>query len=79
MQNITSESSNDAMKKSNIINKDARINNEVRNEAVRNTAESLNADDQIFKNVITNDNLSNSKIRNIYTRIKSSTRCQGPT
>ena len=40
MLNITSENSIDAMKKSNIVNKDVRINDEVRNEAARNIAES---------------------------------------
>ena len=72
MRNITSESSIDAMKKSNIINKNDRISDEVRNETARNTAESSNTNNQIFENVITDDNLSNSKIRNIHTRIKSS-------
>ena len=62
MLNITFENSINAMKKSNIVNKNIRINDEIRNEVVRNTAESSNTDDQIFEDVITNDNLSNSKI-----------------
>ena len=72
--NITFENSIDAMKKSNIINKDIRINDEIRNEVARNIAESLNADNQIFKNDATDNNLSNSKIQNIHARIKFSTR-----
>ena len=44
------------MKKPYIVNKDVRINNEVRNKIARNTIESLNTDNQIFENVITNDN-----------------------
>ena len=71
MRNITFENSIDAMKKSNIVNKNVRISNEIRNEIVQNIAESSNTDDQIFENVITNDNLMNSKIRNIHARIKS--------
>ena len=43
--------------------------------AARDIAESLNADSQIFENDVTDNNLSNSKTRNIYTKIKSSTRC----
>ena len=39
MLNITSENSIDAMKKSNIINKDIRINDKVRSEIVRNAVE----------------------------------------
>ena len=70
MLNIASENSIDAIKKSNIINKDVRIDNEVRSKISRNIAESLNADSQIFENGIINDNLSNSKTRNIHTRIK---------
>ena len=62
MLNIAPENSINAMKKSNNINKDARIDNEVRSEVVQNTAESLNADNQIFENDATDDNLSNSKI-----------------
>ena len=68
------EDSIDAMKKSNIVNKDVRINDEVRNEVARNIVESLNADDQIFKDIVINDNLSNSKIRNIYAKVKFSIR-----
>ena len=74
MLNITSENSIDAMKKSNIINKNIRIDDEVRNEIVRNIVESSNADSQIFENDVTNDNLLNSKTRNIRARIKFSTR-----
>ena len=62
------------MKKSNIINKNIRIDDEVRNEIVRNIVESSNADSQIFENDVTNDNLLNSKTRNTYARIKFSTR-----
>ena len=72
--NITSENSIDAMKKSNIVNKDIRIDDEIRNEIVRNIVESLNINSQIFKNDATNNNLLNSKIQNIHARIKSSTR-----
>ena len=74
MLNITPENSIDAMKKSNNVNKDARIDNEVRNEAARNIAESSNTDSQIFEDDVTDDNLSNSKIRNICAKIKFSTR-----
>ena len=72
--NIAFENSIDAIKKSNIINKNVRIDDEIRSEVVRNIVESLNACSQIFKNDVTNNNLSNSKIRNIHARIKSSTR-----
>ena len=75
MLNITSESSIDTMKKSNIINKNIRISDEVRNKTVRNAIESLDVDNQIFENDVINNNLLNSKTRNIYTKIKSSTRC----
>ena len=44
MLNIAPENSIDAMKKSNIVNKNVRIDDEVRNETVRNIAENLNAD-----------------------------------
>ena len=74
MLNITPENSIDAMKKSNNVNKDARVDNEVRNEAARDIAESSNANSQIFENDVTNDNLLNSKTRNIRARIKFSTR-----
>ena len=74
MLNITSENSINAMKKLNIINKNVRINDEIRNKIVWNTAVSLNADSQIFENDITKNNLLNSKVRNIHTRVKSSTR-----
>ena len=74
MLNVASENSIDAMKKSNNVNKDARIDDEIRSEAVRNIVESLNTDSQIFENDATDDNLLNSKIRNIRARIKFSTR-----
>ena len=75
MLNITPENSIDAMKKSNIVNKNVRINDKIRNKVVRNIVESLNADDQIFEDVITNNSLSNSKTQNIYARIKFSIYC----
>ena len=74
MLNIALENSIDAMKKSNIVNKNVRINNKIRNEIVRNTAKSSNADSQIFRNDIINNNLLNSKTRDIYARIKFNTR-----
>ena len=74
MLNIASENSIDAMKKSNNVNKNARIDNEVRNKAARDIAESSNTDNQIFKNDVTDNNLLNSKIRNPHARIRSSTR-----
>ena len=43
MLNITPEDSIDAMKKSNNINKDAWIDDEIRNEVAWDTAESSNA------------------------------------
>ena len=43
MLNITSEDSIDAMKKSNIINKDSRIDDEVRSKVARNIIESSDA------------------------------------
>ena len=72
--NITFENSIDAMKKSNIINKNIRINDKVRSEIARNITESLYTDGQIFENNTTNNNLSNSKTRSIHARIKFSTR-----
>ena len=72
--NITLKNSIDAMKKSNNVNRDARIDNKVRNKAARDTAESSNTNSQIFENDVTDDNLLNSKIRNIRARIKFSTR-----
>ena len=74
MLNMTSENSIDAMKKSNIINKNVRIDDKIWNEVVRDIAESLNADSQIFEDDVINNNLSNSKTRNIHARIKSNTR-----
>ena len=73
--NITSETSIDAMKKSNIINKNVWIDDEVRSETAWDIVESLNANNQIFENNATDDNLSNSKTRNIHTRIKSNICC----
>ena len=72
--NITFENSIDAMKKSNNVNKDARIDDEVWNEIARNIVESLNADSQIFEDDAINNNLSKLKTWNIHARIKSSTR-----
>ena len=43
MLNITSENSIDAMKSSNIVNRNIRIDDESRNEAARNTAKSSDA------------------------------------
>ena len=48
MLNITFEGSIDAMKKSNIVNKDIRINNEIRNKVAQDTTESSNVNKQIF-------------------------------
>ena len=72
MLNITLENSINAVKKSNNVNKDTRVDNEVRSKVARNIAESLNANSQIFENDATNNNLSNSKTRNIHARVKSS-------
>ena len=72
--NITPENSIDAMKKSNNVNRNARIDNEVRSEIAQNIAESSNASSQIFENDTTDDNLSNSKIQDIHARIKFSIR-----
>ena len=72
--NVTFENSINAMKKSNIVNKNVQISDEVRNEVVRNTAGSLNAYDQIFEDIIIDNNLLNSKIRNIHAIIKFSIR-----
>ena len=74
MLNITSENSIDAMKKSDNSNKNVWINDKVRNEVVWNIAESSDANSQVFRNDITNNNLLNSKTRNIYANVKSSTR-----
>ena len=74
MLNITPENSIDAMKKSNNVNRNARIDDEIRSEVARNIVENLNADNQIFKNDVTDDNLSNLKTRNIHVRIKFSIR-----
>ena len=74
MLNITFENSINAMKKSNIVNKDFRIDNKIRNEIVQNTVENSDADSQIFENDVTNNNLLYSKIQNIHAKVKSSTR-----
>ena len=74
MLNITSENSIDAMKKSNIVNKDIWVDNEIRNEIARNIVESLNKNSQIFEDDAINNNLLNSKTRNIHARIKFSIR-----
>ena len=60
--NVASGNSIDAIKNSNIVNKDVRINDEIWNKVVRDIVESSNIDDQIFEDIITDDNLSNSKI-----------------
>ena len=72
--NITSENSTDKMKKLNIINKDVRVTEETRSEAARNTAKNLNEDDQIFRNMTADNDLSNSKTRNIHATDKFSAR-----
>ena len=74
MLNITFEDSIDAMKKSNNVNRNARVDDEIRNKTVRDIAESSNANSQIFENDAINDNLSNSKIRNTHAKVKFSTR-----
>ena len=74
MLNVASKNSIGAMKKSNNVNRNARIDDEVRSEAARDIAESSDTNSQIFENDVTNDNLSNSKTRNICARIKFSTR-----
>ena len=58
MLNIMSENSINAIKKSNIVNENVRIDDEVWNKIVRDIAESSDANSQIFKNDITNDNLT---------------------
>ena len=67
---IALENSIDAMKKSNIINKDVWIDDKIRNKVTRNTVESSDADSQIFENDVINSNLLNSKTRNIHARVK---------
>ena len=74
MLNVTFEDSIDAMNKSNNVNRNARVDNEVRNEAVRNTAESSDINNQIFEDDVTDDNLLNSKTRNIRAKVKFSIR-----
>ena len=70
MLNIMFKNLTDAMKKSNIINKNVRIDDEIRNKVTWNTVENLNADSQIFENDVINNNLLNSKTRNVHARIK---------
>ena len=74
MLNIAPENLIDAMKKSNIVNKDVRIDNKVRNETARDIIKSSNVDSQIFENDVINNNLLYSKTRNIHARIKFNTR-----
>ena len=62
MLNVTFENSIDAMKKSNNVNRDVQIDDEIRNEIARDIAESSDINSQIFKDDVTDDNLSNSKI-----------------
>ena len=62
------------MKKSNIINRNVRVIDEVRNEAVRNTSESFSDDDQIFRNITADDNLLNLEIRNTHATNKLNAR-----
>ena len=71
---IASENLIDAMKKSNIINEDVRIDDKIRNKTTRNIVESSDANNQIFENDATNNNLSNSKTRNIHAKVKFSIR-----
>ena len=73
MLNVASENSIDAMKKSDNVNRNARVDDEVRNETARDTTESSNTNNQIFEDDVTNGNLSNSKTRDIHARIKFST------
>ena len=74
MLNIAFENSIDAMKKSNNVNRNVRIDNKVRNEVDRNIVKSSDADSPIFEDDITNDNLLNSKIQDIHAKVKSNTR-----
>ena len=74
MLNITPEDSIDAIKKSNIINKNIQVDNEIRSKAAWNIAENSNANNEIFENDVTNNNLTNSKTQNIHAKVKSSTR-----
>ena len=74
MRNIASENSIEATKKSNIVNRNVQIINEFWNETARDTAESLNVNDQIFENVTADDNLLNSETRNVHTTDKFSVR-----
>ena len=74
MLNITSENLIDAMKKSNNVNRNARVGDEIRSETARDIVESSDTDSEFFEDDITDNNLSNSKIRNTRARIKFSTR-----
>ena len=74
MLNVASEDSIDAMKKSNNVNKDARVGDEIRSETARNIVENSDTDSQVFEDDVTDDNLSNSKTQDIRARIKSNTR-----
>ena len=74
MLNIAPENSIDAMKKLNNVNKDARIDDEVRSEVARDIVENSDINSQVFENDVTDDNLLNSKTRNICARVKFSTR-----
>ena len=74
MLNVTFENPIDAMKNSNIINRNVQIIDEFRNEVARDTAENLSADDQIFKDVIADNNLTNSKTRDVHTTDKFNVR-----
>ena len=74
MLNVAPEDSIDAMKKSNNVNRNVRVDDEIRNEAARDIAESSDTNSQIFEDDATGGNLSNSKTRNIRARIKPSTR-----
>ena len=66
MINIASENSADAMKKSNVVNRNVRIIDEPRSEAARNIDEDSSADDQVVEDITADDNLLNSKTRNIH-------------
>ena len=74
MLNVAPEDLIDAMKKSNNVNKNARVDDEIRNEAARDIAESSDTDNQIFEDDAINDNLSNSKAQDTRARVKSNTR-----
>ena len=73
MSNITFENSIDVIKKSNNVNKNIRVSDEIRNKIVRNIVKNSNTNNQIFENDIINDNLLNSKTQNIHTKVKFNT------